>query len=192
MALLQGKRARDNDEVSLGNTSHTWRDDRLAGLWRQGVLCDIEVLAGGESFQAHRIVLAAASEFFAALLSGSWHDSTGPVALPDLEPAAFAVVLEWMYTGSASCSTAILPAVLRASAHLHSAPLQREVERGAISLIRAGRAACASSSTYLDMGTRCPLLWWQLADTLDMGKLCAEAKRAALATFESVAASEAF
>ena len=84
------------------------RDCRLAELWEQGQLCDIEVVAGGETFKAHRIVLAACSEFMQSLLTGpvQWRDSTGPLTLPDVDPSAFSTVLTWMYRGYVSVDRA--------------------------------------------------------------------------------------
>ena len=43
---------------------------RQAALWRQGLLCDVQLRVGNEVFPAHRLVLAVELTFLAALLTG--------------------------------------------------------------------------------------------------------------------------
>ena len=172
----------DEEVVLSGDTGSSplsWRDERLAALWSQDSLCDVEVVVSGEHFRAHRIVLAAASEFMAALLSGGWRDSTGPINLSGLDhPADFAAVLEWIYKGKCTVREKALSGVLHAAAHLQTGPLQHVVQAHVIGLLREGR---------MD-----PIPWWQEGWALDMGTLCEAAKCAALARFEAVAASPSF
>lgn len=180
-ALGSGTKRKSSRSVRLSGNSIAWRDERLVSLWEQGTLCDIGIDVDGRSFKAHRIVLASSSEFMAALLCDTtrWSDSSGSsLSLPELDPGAFSVILEWMYTGVASSCEDDLPDLLHAAAHLQTGPLQRDIERAAIDLLREGRQD--------------PLLWWTIADALDMGTLRAESKSAALRQFESIAATEAF
>ena len=130
------------------------RDCRLAELWEQGQLCDIEVVAGGETFKAHRIVLAACSEFMQSLLTGGWRDSTGPLTLPDVDPSAFSTVLTWMYRGYVSVDRAALPAIFHAATLLQIATLQAAAEENVIALLRRGQ---------MD-----PIEWWHTADALHL------------------------
>ena len=39
-------------------------------MWRAGELCDFEVIVEGSSFTCHKLVLAASSDYFRALLPG--------------------------------------------------------------------------------------------------------------------------
>ncbi|KXZ43769.1 hypothetical protein GPECTOR_81g219 [Gonium pectorale] len=63
---------------------------------------DFTVAAGGRTFPAHRLVLAARSEYFARLFAqaGCFSDSGGSQAeLPDADPDAFEALLSYMYNG---------------------------------------------------------------------------------------------
>ncbi|EEE69023.1 hypothetical protein OsJ_27994 [Oryza sativa Japonica Group] len=60
---------------------------------------DVALVVGGETFRAHRAVLAARSPVFKAALFGSMAEATAPsVALRDMDPAAFRAVLHFIYT----------------------------------------------------------------------------------------------
>lgn len=51
----------------------------LGELYASGYLCDVTVRVGEEDFQAHRVVLAASSEFLRILLVGGWKETDEPV-----------------------------------------------------------------------------------------------------------------
>jgi len=60
---------------------------------------DVYFIVGGEVFPAHRAVLAARSPVFNAELFGTMADATMPsITLHDIEPAAFKVMLQFIYT----------------------------------------------------------------------------------------------
>jgi speckle-type POZ protein len=62
---------------------------------------DVSFVVGGETFPAHRAVVAARSPVFSAELFGSMADATMPsIALQDIDPAAFKVMLRFIYTDS--------------------------------------------------------------------------------------------
>ncbi|CAL5005185.1 unnamed protein product [Urochloa decumbens] len=62
---------------------------------------DVSFTVNGEMFPAHRAVLAARSPVFKAELFGSMADATMPsITVQDIEPAAFKVMLRFMYTDS--------------------------------------------------------------------------------------------
>ncbi|KAL6644501.1 hypothetical protein ACP70R_016109 [Stipagrostis hirtigluma subsp. patula] len=62
---------------------------------------DISFVVGGETFPAHRAVLAARSPVFKAQLFGSMADSKmSSIILHDIAPATFGVMLRFIYTDS--------------------------------------------------------------------------------------------
>ncbi|XP_058506450.1 zinc finger and BTB domain-containing protein 5-like [Solea solea] len=94
-------------------------------------LCDCVVVVGGQSFQAHRSILAACSSHFRALLSSN--DSAeevegaradrGPSMMElDAEvvtPDAFSTLLDMIYTSTLSLGASNVMDVLLAASHLH-------------------------------------------------------------------------
>ncbi|KAF3693875.1 Zinc finger and BTB domain-containing protein 5 Transcription factor ZNF-POZ [Channa argus] len=98
-------------------------------------LCDCVVVVGGQSFQAHRSILAACSSHFKALLSsndsddenrgpGADRDEGGGPSVIELDPEvvtpeAFATLLDMIYTSTLSLGASNVMDVLLAASHLH-------------------------------------------------------------------------
>ncbi|XP_029297452.1 zinc finger and BTB domain-containing protein 5-like [Cottoperca gobio] len=95
-------------------------------------LCDCVVVVGGQSFQAHRSILAACSSHFRALLSSN--DSGDEVGVntgggggpsvveldPEVvTPEAFSTLLDMIYTSTLSPGASNVMDVLLAASHLH-------------------------------------------------------------------------
>ena len=70
-------------------------------LWRERTLCDAEIHVEGETFHAHRLVLAATCDYFAALYcrAGYSADAAGPLTLDGLSADAFRALLSFVYSG---------------------------------------------------------------------------------------------
>jgi len=76
---------------------------RTAALWREGKFCDVQLRVGSELFPAHRLVLAAASDYFAARFDGQFKDALEPIVdILEMEPHVFALALDYMYDSSCS------------------------------------------------------------------------------------------
>eukprot|EP00434_Breviolum_minutum_P008257 symbB.v1.2.007286.t1/scaffold438.1/size205425/14 len=96
----------------------------FADFWRKGVLCDIEIRVADCSFRAHRLVLAACSDYMRARFYES-------IDLPDMPAAAFEAVLEHMYTGTCCIHEEMLVAVLEAASRLQYLGLLEVASRAA-------------------------------------------------------------
>ena len=75
---------------------------RTIAAYRAGQHVDMDVRsADGKEFQAHGLVLRAASDYFEALVGGGWRSSApGPQLLGAVPGDALEACLEWIYTGS--------------------------------------------------------------------------------------------
>uniref|UniRef100_A0A1A7W7M5 Zinc finger and BTB domain containing 5 n=1 Tax=Iconisemion striatum TaxID=60296 RepID=A0A1A7W7M5_9TELE len=98
-------------------------------------LCDCRVVVGGQTFRAHRSILAACSSHFRALLSsstdcsdegtGAQRDAGGgaPTVMaldPEVvTPEAFSALLDMIYTSTLSLGASNAMDVLLAASHLH-------------------------------------------------------------------------
>lgn len=150
---------------------------RLVELWRQGDFCDVEVIAeGGQRFRAHRVVLAAGSDYMRALFAIGMSDSTGPVELPEVPEAAFAALIEFLYMGSCACSEETLVLVLQVADRLQVPPLLAGGARAAMVMLRPDTC----------------LALWSMAAQLPLPDLERRAKAMALEHFEEVATTKEF
>ena len=109
----------------------------IADLWRRGRLTDCVIVVEGEHFEAHRVVLAAHSEYFLRLFVSSFTDAaSATVVLETLPAPAFAAFLEWAYRGELELGDAesIAP-LLSAAAYLQAAELSNSLVDVVIKLL---------------------------------------------------------
>ncbi len=65
--------------------------------------CDLKLIVEGEEFLVHRIILAARSEYFRALLFGGLKEtSSDTIVIKDVRAHAFKLLLQYIYTGKLS------------------------------------------------------------------------------------------
>ena len=82
--------------------------ERINALRTKQRFCDVTVLVKGEEFQAHKLVLAAASPFFLSLLESQMKERTEDVIKIELQEATAPVmeqVLAYVYTGNVLLTT---------------------------------------------------------------------------------------
>ncbi|CAL5007510.1 unnamed protein product [Urochloa decumbens] len=73
---------------------------KLGLLLEAGEFADVTFLVGGETFAAHRMVLAMQSPVFKAELYGPMREAAARrVAVEDMEPTVFKAMLQFIYTG---------------------------------------------------------------------------------------------
>ena len=66
-------------------------------------LCDVVLIAGNKRIPAHRLVLSAASDYFAAMFMNNVREANmEEVELKDVDPDALASLVQYTYTGRVS------------------------------------------------------------------------------------------
>lgn len=72
----------------------------IGNLFSNTDYCDIKLIVDGVEFKAHKILLAARSEYFRALLfSGMRESNSDVIHLNETKPNAFRLLLQYIYTG---------------------------------------------------------------------------------------------
>lgn len=109
----------------------------LQSLWKEGQLCDLTLVSSdSQTFEAHKIILAAASGYFRALFVGagrhlreSFDQGTSPkeqtIRLPAVSGDSLRSVLEIIYNKQLNISDANVEDLLAASNYL-DIPVIRE------------------------------------------------------------------
>lgn len=91
---------------SLGEINHTSAlSVDFSHLFNQSDYSDIQLMVESEHFFAHRIILAARSEYFRALLYGGLRESQDDnhtIEIKECQSAAFRMLLLYIYTGRIS------------------------------------------------------------------------------------------
>jgi hypothetical protein len=112
------------DMVTL--TGGAPQPERQIELWRSRTFCDCEIVCEGETFSAHRLVVAS-SDFMSACLQHAMSEQSGRIELHDVAAAIFRLVLEYMYAGRVDVPEASLMQVLETAARLQLTTLVNDV-----------------------------------------------------------------
>ncbi|XP_036383046.1 nucleus accumbens-associated protein 2 [Megalops cyprinoides] len=111
----------------------------------QGQYCDVSILVNGQTFRAHRAVLAASSLYFRDLFSGS---SKAQFELPSsVAPACFGEILSFCYTGKLTMAASEQLVVMYTAGYLQ---IQHIVERGMDLMFKANSPHCDSQTVAPD------------------------------------------
>ena len=150
--------------------------ESLTEMWRSEILCDVEITINGQSFRAHRNILAAESPYLSALVTNTMMtERSGPIELKEIAASTFASALEFMYSHACTLASQDELQPLLHAAHMLRVPsLQVAVE--------AAIAQCLDPSSALHaLG---------LAEHLSLPVLAAAAKEIMLAHFAEAMAVE--
>lgn len=90
-----------NPPGDIEHINHLSED--IGALYLSDDCSDVTLIVGGQRFNGHKIILAARSQYFRALLFGGLKESTqSEIELKDANLAAFKGLLEYIYTGRMS------------------------------------------------------------------------------------------
>ncbi|XP_046680622.1 kelch-like protein 26 [Homalodisca vitripennis] len=106
--------------VNFESPSHT--GTLLTGLnmlRAKGHLLDVTLVAEGEAFQAHRVVLASCSDYFRAMFTDAMKESRqSEICLNGVSAAGMRLLLDYAYTSRLALNLANIQDVLSAASHI--------------------------------------------------------------------------
>ncbi|KAK3872770.1 hypothetical protein Pcinc_022165 [Petrolisthes cinctipes] len=115
-----GNTPRPLNTVQVEHPSHT--GTLLYGLntlRSKGLLLDVTLVAGGEAFKAHRVVLASCSDYFRAMFTDEMRErGQSVIHLNGVSAGGLGCLLEYAYTSRLSLNLANVQEVLAAAAHV--------------------------------------------------------------------------
>merc|ERR1719238_1980421 len=71
--------------------------ESLMAMMEDASSADLIIKCGAEIFRAHKVVLCSRSSVFSAMLQGDQEE--GEIIVTDVDPATFAALLHYIYTG---------------------------------------------------------------------------------------------
>lgn len=78
---------------------------KMESYYEKRQLCDVVLIAGQRKIAAHRVVLSAASDYFAAMFMSDVREATQhEIAMKEVDADALAALIDYMYTGIECCS----------------------------------------------------------------------------------------
>ncbi len=97
------KMASNQQEPDNGEAQRSDYNDKLVSVLKSmrenQELCDITIKVGSRSFLAHKTILAASSNYFRAMFSHGFKESSASEVNIDGDPKVFELLLEYAYTG---------------------------------------------------------------------------------------------
>ncbi|XP_025030321.1 kelch-like protein 17 [Python bivittatus] len=102
----------------------------LKQLYQEELLCDTTIVAGGERFPCHRMLLAAINPYFRAMFSNSFRESQdGEVRLQDMDPSIVQAVVRYYYTEEIVLTPEMAEDLFEAASRLQILPLLESCSR---------------------------------------------------------------
>ena len=144
----QAKRRKKVVEESIVLTGGEPTGGGIISQWRDQKLCDVQVVAGGVTNGAHRVVLAGGSAYMAARFGIGMSDSSEAIELSDIDADTFKQVIEWLYTGMCKISEERLLDLLAAAMRFQVEALQAACVKAVVARVTVDN--CIGALTLAD------------------------------------------
>ena len=107
----------DNEEVAKLSTHGQDMLQAINNLRGEESLSDVTVVVGGKEFLTHKVILCAASEYFKAMFTSGFSESSKSEITIEGDSTIFERILEFMYTGELRLTDDILPDVIQMASY---------------------------------------------------------------------------
>lgn len=96
----------------------------LYALHAKGLLLDVTLIAGGQEFKAHKVVLASCSEYFRAMFTDALKESRlNKISLKGVTARGLGHLLEYIYTSRLALNLANIQDILATASHVQLFPV---------------------------------------------------------------------
>ncbi len=100
---------------------------KLADIREEGDLCDVIFTVKDKSFHAHKVIMAASSDYFMAMFNRGFKETKDKkVKLEGIVPSAFAEIVSFVYTGSVCLGKKTVKNIYEAATMLQYETLQKK------------------------------------------------------------------
>nr|XP_056721519.1 kelch-like protein 21 [Euleptes europaea] len=121
----------------------------LKQLHQEQLLCDTTIVAGGERFPCHRMLLAAVNPYFRAMFSSPFRESQeGEVLLKEMDPAVLQTVVNYCYTEEIALLPEMAQDIFVAASRLQILPLLESCSRFLLERISVENCLCLYELGY--------------------------------------------
>ncbi|XP_078502447.1 BTB/POZ domain-containing protein 8 isoform X1 [Lissotriton helveticus] len=114
------------DDLLLETASKLGED--LLSIHKKCCCSDLDICVGEQHFRAHRAILCARSSYFAAMLSGSWAESSqSQISLKGVSPVEMNAVMQFIYGATLEFSSKVDPGQILCIADMYGLEGLKEV-----------------------------------------------------------------
>ncbi|XP_026079342.1 BTB/POZ domain-containing protein 6-A isoform X1 [Carassius auratus] len=168
----------NNVEIPSWHSTHPTLRERNALMFNNEHMADVHFIVGppGESERvpAHKYVLAVGSSVFCAMFYGDLAEGDSDIHIPDVEPAAFLILLKYMYSDEIELAADTVLATLYAAKKYLVSALARACVGFLETSLEARNACVLLSQSRLfeepELTQRC----WEVIDAQAELALCSE------------------
>ena len=108
--------SREESQLFVAREHPSEAFERMQQMREEQKLCDVVLEVSGEEVLAHRLVLAASSQYFFSMFGGSMRESRQErIELKEVEPSAMRLLVDFAYTCKIEITTANVQSIMMAA-----------------------------------------------------------------------------